>query len=178
MSTTLPVTGSTATVKVGYECVAPAANFATVSLTADECVLSNRLSPLDQEERLTYRARAIPRVDTTIQVRHPAPVLTGVQYQVVLEDIVRTTVDGSDVVVDEPIVMALTVRHPRSGNITDSILKQCFRRFIGAIVLPGASSADTVVDLGTNGHSGLRFSDLARFAEMPVRDDMSSTADT
>lgn len=178
MSTTLPVTGSTATIKVGYEAVAPAANFATVSLTADECVLSNRLSPLDQEERITYRARPIARVDTSVQIRNPAPVTAGVQYQIVLETVARTTTTGSDAVIDEPIVLTLAVRHPRSGNITSGLLKQAFRRLLGAIILPGASATDTVVDLGASGHSGLRFEDLARFAEMPVRDSMGSTADS
>lgn len=177
MATQFPVTGTTSTVKNGYEVVAVAANFATVSMSADECVLSNRLSPLDQEERLTYRARPIERVDSSLQIRNPAPVRSGVQYQIVLEETIRTTIDGSTDIVDEPLVMMLTVRHPRSGNINSAVLKQAFRRFMGCIMLPGATASDGVLDMSASGKSGLRFEDLARFAETPVRDSMNTTAD-
>jgi hypothetical protein len=170
MATSLPVTSQTANILGGCELILPTANFAVMSATADEAVLSNRLSPLDQEERLTYRSRAIARVDSDLQIRNPAAVRSGVQYQIVLETTARTT--EGDAVVDEPIVMNLMVRHPRSGNMTPAIIQQAFRRLIGAVMLPANLPTDTSVSLLVDGRT--RFLDLARFAELPTRDSLAT----
>lgn len=178
MATSLPVTSTTYTLKNACEAVLPTNNFATVELTADTCVLSNRSSPLDQEERLTFIARPIAKVNTDLQIRNPAPVKAGVQYTIMLEETVRTTDANGNIICDEPLVMLMTVRHPRSANITEAVVKQALRRFLGCVLLPGGATTDTVMDLSASGHSITRFLDLARFAELPNRDAVGGTSDT
>jgi hypothetical protein len=129
-------------------------NYAISSETANQSDLSNKTAPVDAEELITYRSRPIPSVNTSLDIRNPAPVKSGVQYQVVLEETLVTT-DSSDASyrVDEPIVMQLLVRHPKSGNITSAKIAEVFTRLAGSL---------RKVD-GT-----WRFEDLMRGAERPI----------
>lgn len=108
-------------------------NYAVVDETSTQVVLDNKTCPLDQQELVTYNCRAVPVVNTKVSVRNPAKVTTGVQYTIQVEEVLRTTsAEDPGVVIDEPIVMSLLIRHPRSGNITPAIVSNVLQRLIGA----------------------------------------------
>lgn len=131
-------------------------NYASIQEDSNTAVLNNKTAPIDAEEVVTYRSKNLPKVDTGLNIQYPSPVKTGIQYQIMVEDTLSTT-DSADPSwrVDEPIIAQLTIRHPRSGNITNDIVGQVVTRLISA-----AMKAD-----GT-----WRFDDLMRGAEKPVVD--------
>jgi hypothetical protein len=132
------------------------ANYAVKTDTADTAVLNNKTAPIDVEEIVTFRSRDIQTVNTGLNIQYPSPVKKGIQYQVMVEDTLSTidTADA-DFRVDEPIVMQLTVRHPKSGNITNAEVGTVFTRLISSLMKADGS---------------WRFDDLMRAAERPVVD--------
>lgn len=131
-------------------------NYAVALDHADETILNNKTAPIDVEEKVTFRSRNIQNVNTTLNIQYPAKVTKGVQYQVILEDTLSTTdTADADFRVDEPIVMMLTVRHPKSGNITSTQLATVFQRLVSTMMKADGS---------------YRFDDLMRSAERPVVD--------
>lgn len=136
-------------------------NYAVLTDKADEAALDNLTASLDAGEHITYRSRPIEKVNTSLFVANPAPVKSGVQYQIVTEAILSTT-DSADPTfrVDEPIVVQTTIRHPRSGNFTNAIVAAMMSRHLGSM-LKGAASADTQT---------WRFEDLMRSSERPTVD--------
>jgi hypothetical protein len=131
-------------------------NYASIQEDSSTAVLNNKTAPIDAEEIVTYRSKNLPKVDTGLNIQYPSPVKTGIQYQIMVEDTLSTT-DSADPSwrVDEPIIAQLTIRHPRSGNITNDIVGQVVTRLVSA-----AMKAD----------GSWRFDDLMRGAEKPVID--------
>jgi hypothetical protein len=131
-------------------------NYAVKADTATEAVLNNKTAPIDVEEIISFRSRNISSVNNSLNIQYPSRVKKGVQYQVQIEDTLSTTdtVDP-DFRLDEPIVMYLTVRHPKSGNIGNAQVGQVFLRLISSL-------------MKTDGT--WRFDDLMRSAERPVVD--------
>lgn len=95
--------------------------------------LDNKTCPFDQGELLSYKCQDVKKVSTVQDILFPAPVATGVQYVIKLEEILSTT-DGTDANyrVDEPIVAYLTIRHPKSGNINGALVGTVVDRLMGA----------------------------------------------
>jgi hypothetical protein len=131
-------------------------NYAVKQDTADAAVLNNKTAPIDVEEIVTYRSRDIATVNNSLNIQYPSPVKSGIQYQIMVEDTLSTTDSADpDFRIDEPIVMQLTVRHPKSGNIGNSQVATVFLRLISSL-------------MKTDGT--WRFDDLMRSAERPVTD--------
>lgn len=93
-------------------------NYALVLDEPTECRLINTTAPVDREEILSYRAKDIKNVSTNLNVQNPSPVTGGIQYQAQLEAILTTEDATTGFRVDEPIVVLISVRHQKSGNIT------------------------------------------------------------
>lgn len=131
-------------------------NYAVTKETADHAELSNKTCPIDLEELVSYRSKIVPQVNTNLNIQYPSKVKSGVQY-VITEEAVMSTTDSDDATfrVDEPIVAFLTIRHPRSGNVTNSAVGEIVERLISH-----CKRAD-----GT-----WRFDDLMRGAERPIAD--------
>lgn len=131
-------------------------NYALADEDANQAVLNNKTAPIDAEEIITFRSRPIAQVNTDLNIQYPSPIKSGIQYQVQVEDVLTTT-DTADPAfrVDEPIVALLTIRHPRSGNISNSIISQVVQRLIGSVLKSDGT---------------WRFDDLMRSAERPVVD--------
>lgn len=131
-------------------------NYAVTADTANQAVLDNKTAPIDAQEIISYRSRNLDRVNNNLTVNNPAKVPKGIEYGIQLEAVLVTT-DSEDSTfrVDEPIVGTLTLRHQKSGNITDEIIGEFATRLLSA-----ARKAD-----GT-----WRFSDLMRSAERPIVD--------
>lgn len=91
------------------------------ALTLDEpteCRLINTTAAVDREEILSYRCKDLARVNTNLNVQNPSPVSGGVQYQVQMEALLTSEDASVGYRVDEPIIVQISVRHPKSGNIT------------------------------------------------------------
>jgi len=127
-------------------------NYAVVKDEPSEVVLDNLTSSLDQQELISFRYRKIGTVNTGINVQNPAPTKGGVQYAIQVEETVRET-RGDGTNVDRPVVMYLTVRHPLSGVITDSVLQETLERLLSV--------------LRRESDNTYRFSDLVRGALKP-----------
>jgi hypothetical protein len=131
-------------------------NYALVDADANNAVLNNKTAPIDAEELITFRSRNIGQVNTDLNIQNPSKVKSGVQYQIQVEDVLTTTdTDDSAFRVDEPIVALLTIRHPRSGNITNGHVTTVVNRLLSCLVREDGT---------------WRFDDLMRGAERPVAD--------
>jgi hypothetical protein len=128
----------------------------TQDKTNNTCVCKNRVSDLDAEERITFSSRPIARTDTGLQILYPAANTKSIQYDVKVEEVLKTT-DSADPSfrVDNPIVMSLQIRHERTGFITETILNEVWKRLNSAITKEDGTT---------------RFMDLARESEAPIAD--------
>lgn len=111
----------------------PLTVYAKTEDTATSCALKNKTAPLSQGELLSYQCTEINNVSTKQKIVNPAKTSAGVQYIVRLDEILRTTDETGDYIVDEPIVMYLTVRHPNSSYITPAHIAEVFTRLCGAL---------------------------------------------
>jgi hypothetical protein len=129
-------------------------NYATMSDTANSVELTNKTAPIDVEELISYRSRDISEVKSALNIQYPSPVKTGVEYGVKMECTLSTT-DSNDASfrVDEPIVMTLAIKHPKSGNITNTHITTAFNRLVSSLIREDGT---------------YRFDDLMRGAEVPV----------
>jgi hypothetical protein len=131
-------------------------NYALSAEDANNAVLNNKTAPVDAEEIITFRSRPIAEVRTGLNIQYPSKVKSGIQYQAQVEAVLTTTdTDDPTFRVDEPIVVLLTVRHARSGNITGALIAELKRRLDGALMKSDGT---------------WRFDDLMRGAERPVVD--------
>lgn len=131
-------------------------NYAVTAETANSSTLSNKTAPLDAEEIILFRSRYIPQVETQLSVQNPSKVKGGVQYTAQLEDVLVTTDDtDASFRIDDPMVVNLTIRHPRSGNITSAHVQTLIKRLLGSLIKSDGS---------------WRFDDLIRGAERPITD--------
>lgn len=129
-------------------------NYAVITDTANRVVLSNKTTPIDALERVTYSSEDTKGVGNGLNIQHPSPVKSGIMYQVKVEETLRTTeTTDASYIVDEPVILSLSVRHPKSGNITGTLVGQAFMRLISAV---------------TREDGTFRFDDLMRSAERPV----------
>lgn len=131
-------------------------NYALVGEQPTVVEMQNKTAPLDQGERLTYRCQDIDKVSTAQAIQNPSKVRNGVQYVIKLEEILRTRDADGNILYDEPIVAYLTVRHQKTGTITDSHIETVLYRLLGACFDKTAHE--------------WRFADLMRSALQPVED--------
>lgn len=131
-------------------------NYALSTDKADEAVLNNKTAPIDAMEIISYRSRDIAKINHGLNLQNPSPVKGGIQYGAQVEETLVTT-DTSDASfrLDEPIVVSITIRHPKSGNIGNPQVGEAVNRAVSAL-----KRSD-----GT-----WRFDDLMRGAERPVVD--------
>lgn len=134
--------------------VQPLTNYAKVVDDPETCVLNNKTCPLDQGELVTYRSNELAKVSSTQEIQHPAPVRNGVQYVIKVEDVLRTKDADGNIVMDEPVVAYLTVRHQKSGNISSAHIESIISRVIGACMYTDGT---------------YRFNDLMRSAVVPSK---------
>lgn len=141
--------------KVGVVDLGVVTNYAKITDEPDTAVLSNKTTSLDQGELITYRCSDVKRVSTEQVIQNPSQIRNGVQYVAKVEEILRTTDDNGNIIMDEPIVAYVVIRHQKSSNITTALIDQVYSRLQGAIVK----------DDGTT-----RFGDMMRSALVPTVD--------
>lgn len=149
-------TNKTAGSTVGTVAVGPVSNYAKITDEPTEAVLTNKTCSLDQGELITYRCREIPQVGSKLSVLYPARVLNGVEYGIRVDELLRTTDANNQIVCDEPIVATLTIKNPKSSNITDAVITEVISRLLGAAYDETAKA--------------YRWGDLMRSALVPAED--------
>lgn len=109
-------------------------DYALVEDEPTQCVLSNKTSPLDQGEKISFGCRELPSITSSVKNNYPGRVTNGVQYQIKLEELLSIT-DSNDSTFreDVPIVMSLTVRHPMVGSITGTTINDILLRLLSAL---------------------------------------------
>lgn len=110
----------------------PCTNYAKIEDEANACVLSNKTTPLDQGELISFKANKLEKVSTSQLIQHPSIVKNGIQYVIKAEEILRTTDATGAIIMDEPVVVYLTIRHQNSSNITSNHVSQVVNRVLGA----------------------------------------------
>lgn len=144
-------TGANENVTVKPISIGEVTNYALVEDEEGITLLSNLTSPVDQGERVSVKAQLIPKVTSSVNNLHPAPVSQGVQYSIKVEDLLSTTDDtDSDFRVDDPIVVTLTVKHTLSKYITPDIVNGVIARALGALYCAdGTSRINALMRLAT-----------------------------
>lgn len=131
-------------------------NYAVSTEVANQAVLNNKTADIDAMELISYRTQSVKNVANNLDIRNPAKVTSGIQYGVQIEEtLVTTDSDDATFRVDEPIVASLNIRHPKSGNIDNSIVAEVVLRLISTLMRADGS---------------WRFDDLMRSAERPIAD--------
>lgn len=110
----------------------PVSLYAKTSDEPQNCELKNTTCVLGQGEVLSYICTPIKKVDTIQPILNPAKVTSGIQYQIRLDEILRTEDSDGNVIADDPIVVYLNIRHTNSSYITASMIETLFKRLIGA----------------------------------------------
>lgn len=133
-------------------------NYAPVPATqpGQEYTVTNSTCPVDQGEMVSYRSRAIKQVSSALPIVYPARVAGGVEFGVRIDELLRSVDANGVILCDEPIVCTVTMKAPRSSNITQDVLDTVWKRTLGALYD------------ATN--KRYRFSDLMKTALEPVND--------
>jgi hypothetical protein len=142
-----------ASVDITPKAIGVVTNYAKVMDEPQEARISNKTASLEQPELVTYKSRRANKVDTLNKVKYPAPVQSGVVYQVRVDSILRGTT--GDIKVDEPCAMWLTIAHPASEAWTNDRVAGVLKRLLGAC---------------TKSDGSYRFEDLMRSALVPTQD--------
>lgn len=136
--------------------IKPVSTFALVKDEPDNCELINNNSLLDVGEKLSYSAINVNNVASRLDNQYPAPVNSGVQYVVRLDEQLLLTSSGEASFKEIlPVTAYVTIRHPKSGEISSSEIDTIFQRLIGACLKSDGTT---------------RFSDLMKSALRPTTD--------
>lgn len=148
------VTDATDTLK--HVQIKPVTGYSVRKDDPDQCVLLNSSTLYDQPELVTYQVGSLKRIPSLIDNTHPPKVVEGIQYGIRIDELLRVSSSTNDTYVEDlPIVMNLSIKHVRNGQITSAHIETLFKRLLGACV-----KAD-----GTT-----RFNDLMRSAIRPSVD--------
>jgi hypothetical protein len=129
-------------------------NYALTQDDASRVRLNNKTAPIDAMEIISYASQDIGQVKNDLNLVYPSPVRGGIQYSVVVQETLSTTDDtDTSFRVDEPIIASLSIRHPKSGNITGAIVGEVVCRLLSSLFKEDGT---------------WRFDDLMRSAERPV----------
>lgn len=110
-------------------------NYALVEDEPTKVVLDNITAPVNASELLQYRAKRVNSVNTKLSLPAKSDVTQkAVQYAIQLDGDIVTT-DSADATFrhDDPVIMYVTVIHPLSPYITDTLLGQHFSRLVSAM---------------------------------------------
>lgn len=156
VSNTAASANTLAPIKLGM-----ATNYAKTTDEPDLARVKNKTTALDQQEMISYRARAIKKVGPVIPVYYPGPVQDGVLYSIDIQDVLRETRDDGTVI-DHPVEMWLTIKHDvaaawtASGtSASPSYVGQVLARLLGACFTEAGAE---------------RFDALAKSALVPTAD--------
>lgn len=151
--------------EVTMSSIDPVTGYALVKDEPDECGLINDDSALDVGEMLTYSATKVGNIASKLDNQYPPAVGGGVQYVVRLDEQLMLT-SSTDASFKEilPVTAYVTIRHPRSGEISQNDIDTIFKRLIGACYKYDGTTLST------------RFGDLMKSALKPTVDGADTPA--
>lgn len=107
------------------------------SLMADEpsyVTYSNNTAPLTSPETVSYRFEKINKVNTSNTILYPQKVSSGVRYGTRNDSVLTTTFTGdsccTENLVQNPVVVTISVSHDVSPYVTDAFVKDAFERAV------------------------------------------------
>lgn len=100
--------------------------------SAESTVCNNTTCAIDLPEKITFKMRDLPKVTSGISSMNPEPSPIAVQFSVREEVMGRTTLEDKTVV-DDPIVVVLTVQTPKSSNVAESDIETALSRTVSAL---------------------------------------------
>lgn len=110
----------------------------------DECQLSNTTTPIDQPELVTYQSSTIKKIPTKVKVSNPTSDTEGVMYGVRVDEVLRGTSDTDDnFIVDLPIVVNISVKHPINSAISAGVVNEAISRALSALTTDSGTSRVT-----------------------------------
>lgn len=109
-------------------------DYALIEDEPTKCSETNVTTPVDQPEVISFGCTEIANVASSIKNLYPPHVKGGVQYQIKVEELLSTTSsEDATFRVDDPIVAYLTVRHPKSANVTAAHVLTVIERLMSAL---------------------------------------------
>jgi hypothetical protein len=98
-----------------------------------ECIMANTTAPIGKDELVTNFCTPIKNVNSKLDMANPGPMTKGIQYGTRVDATLVTT-DSSNPAyeIDEPIVVQISVRHPRSNHFTSALVSEAVNRCISA----------------------------------------------
>jgi hypothetical protein len=119
-------------------------NYALRMDEPDEVRVSNKTTPIDQPEVITFQYGNVKRIPTKVSVANPVDG-SNVMYGVRVDEINRTrsTTDDS-FTIDDPIVVTLSIKHPITNRVKPDMVFRSIMRCLSALVKDSAS-ADTAI---------------------------------
>lgn len=140
---------------VGGKKLGLASTYTTTELQANKWAGSNKTAPIDAEEKVSFRSRDLQKVNTSLNIQNPAPKASPVEYSGSYEVAAMIKDDNGIVLMQEPIVITMTVKHNRNGLITGTVINSLFER---------------AVSMFYDNEGNQRFDDLMRSGEQPTHD--------
>lgn len=99
----------------------------------NEVQLTNRTTPIDQEEIITFQATTTKKIPLKVRPSYYQATGDNLMYGVRVDNVLRVTSDQNDSVVEDlPIVCNLTIKHPRNRQIREIDVLQCMSRLFSA----------------------------------------------
>lgn len=122
-------------------------NYGVVVDEPTECRVTNTTTAIGRDELITRFNNPIKKVNTNLKIVNPDKVTDGISYGVIVEAVLTTT-DSVDATyrVDEPVVCSISVRHPRSGNVTAANVLTLVSRAVSAFMGDYATYTTAEVD--------------------------------
>jgi hypothetical protein len=108
-------------------------DYGVVTDSPNKCSMSNVTAPIGRDEIITNFCDKISNVNTLLDIANPGPTTKGIQYGTRVDATLVTTDSGdTSYEVDEPIVVQLSVRHPRSNHFSSELVSEAVQRCISA----------------------------------------------
>lgn len=105
-------------------------NYGLAEDTANQCLLTNTTSPIDQPEIVRYD---FERQKVSVSdLANPPKSRDGVRYVATVKDVYRETRDNGDVF-DHPIQVSISFKHDTSINWTNALVLAALSRGISAL---------------------------------------------
>lgn len=128
----------------------------------NDCQLTNKTAPVDQPEVISYQSSTVKSFPKRVNITYPGPNSENVMYGVRLDEILRGTSDNDSTIVDLPIVMNLSIKHPLNAAIDNETIHVLLARLVSTLyteVKTGAAVYDS---------TNARFEDLMKSALKPT----------
>lgn len=135
-------------------------DYALVKAADNEVVYDNLTAPTDAREKITFFRRDHEKVDTGLDINYKSNA-KACTYGVKVEDTLVTTggttstMASDETRLEDPVIVTISIKHPKDGVITDAAINTALWRAISAFYFGVDAS-------GSSGSLEDRFNELLR----------------